>query len=539
VPSRLGIELSSTSCRVVEVQTGRRLGRDDADTCLTAFAMMPRHDAEVSARLNTLAGRRATVVVWAPGVDHRSVVVADGPYRDMKAEARAAVRAAGRGEGEALTDIAPIPINHTRRYADLNRRIVLLASAPMDQIAQVLSPLVAAGIRIDHVLTPAAALVSLARRRRSFARPGAFELYVALDETAGAVALIRDGVLLAAVDLAWGFVDEVDGQRAPRRREDVTALLAEDIAAFLFEGGLSCERIQHICVASGAPDLRSMSMMLMERLDIEVEPLDSLFGIDRARLPESEEDCRAFVPTFRLAWAAAVDERPPLDLFRPQRWAARQSSLSRAAIAAGVVMGLGLGWSIQDRMGAPIGPAARSALVNRAMPVLAASALPIMSVPVTLPHADRQVASEPPRPVFRPMREPAFAPPAPRGSEPDAAPVAPRDNPPASPAQVATTSSESPRASPPAVAVSRPRRSAPPATKPGERPEPIEPAPFDATLESILYAPDRRLAIVDGRIIGIGDFVHRARVVDITQTAVTLEDSRGRLVQLTAGRNAR
>ena len=57
--------------------------------------------------------------------------------------------------------------------------------------------------------------------------------------------------------------------------------------------------------------------------------------------------------------------------------------------------------------------------------------------------------------------------------------------------------------------------------------------PFDADLGTILYSSDRKLAIVDGRIVGIGDTVRGARIVDITPTAVMLRDPRGALRQLT------
>jgi hypothetical protein len=56
--------------------------------------------------------------------------------------------------------------------------------------------------------------------------------------------------------------------------------------------------------------------------------------------------------------------------------------------------------------------------------------------------------------------------------------------------------------------------------------------PFDAVLGTILYSPDRKLAIVDGRIVGPGDDVRGARVIDITPTAVLLRDARGRLRRL-------
>ncbi len=61
------------------------------------------------------------------------------------------------------------------------------------------------------------------------------------------------------------------------------------------------------------------------------------------------------------------------------------------------------------------------------------------------------------------------------------------------------------------------------------------PLPFEAALGTILYGPERRLAIIDGRIVQIGDQVNGARVVDITSTDVFLRDRQGRLRQLALG----
>jgi hypothetical protein len=54
-------------------------------------------------------------------------------------------------------------------------------------------------------------------------------------------------------------------------------------------------------------------------------------------------------------------------------------------------------------------------------------------------------------------------------------------------------------------------------------------------LGTILYSPDRKLAIVNGRIVGPGDEVNGARIVDITPTTVLLRDAQGRLRNLTLG----
>jgi hypothetical protein len=57
--------------------------------------------------------------------------------------------------------------------------------------------------------------------------------------------------------------------------------------------------------------------------------------------------------------------------------------------------------------------------------------------------------------------------------------------------------------------------------------------PLDAALGTILYSPDRKLAIVNGRIVGVGDDVNGARIIDITSAMVLLRDAKGRLRSLT------
>ena len=63
--------------------------------------------------------------------------------------------------------------------------------------------------------------------------------------------------------------------------------------------------------------------------------------------------------------------------------------------------------------------------------------------------------------------------------------------------------------------------------------------PFDAVLGTILYSPDRKLAIIDNRIVGVGDEVRGARVTEITAGAVMLRDTQGKLRRLTLGAGGR
>jgi hypothetical protein len=48
-------------------------------------------------------------------------------------------------------------------------------------------------------------------------------------------------------------------------------------------------------------------------------------------------------------------------------------------------------------------------------------------------------------------------------------------------------------------------------------------------VSSVLVSGDRRLAVVNGRIVGVGDWVGDVRVVEIAPTEVVLRDRLGRL----------
>ena len=92
-----------------------------------------------------------------------------------------------------------------------------------------------------------------------------------------------------------------------------------------------------------------MSASLMERLDVEVEPLDSLFGIDAARLPEPADEFRERSAELRLAWAAAADWPPAINLLRARRRQVSKAWLARAAVVAGAAAGLGGSWWVVER----------------------------------------------------------------------------------------------------------------------------------------------------------------------------------------------
>ncbi len=55
----------------------------------------------------------------------------------------------------------------------------------------------------------------------------------------------------------------------------------------------------------------------------------------------------------------------------------------------------------------------------------------------------------------------------------------------------------------------------------------------DPVVKSILFSSNRRLAVVDGKIVGIGDAIGAGRVVDITREAVVITTPAGAQRRLT------
>lgn len=597
--TRVGIELSPTACRIVEVDHGPPWRHGGGQTRVRSFAVLPPSGRELRARLESLRRRQAAVVVWGGRAEHRQVMVTAASYEAMRAEALASLAAAGLRTSGAWADIAPATPGDDRAA----RRPVVVSMVSASEVSEALQPLRDAGLWLRTVTTPAIALSALARMRQPLAVPGAIESYVAFDEQATCIALVRNGVLLAARDLSWGHVDENYAHRDPRSREEITALLADAIGGFVAEIGGSPADIGQVCVCGGLSDLRTMSTALMERLDVEVEPLDSLFGIDAAHLPAPADEFRERAAELRLAWAAAADWPPTINLLRARRRLASRTWLARAAVVAGAAAGLGGSWWLAERsrfwpvLAPPVAssgtargraPAPVKPSVARVAPPVvanrpsAAAPQPAVVNPqpavvnrppsVTLPPS---VASKPPvatSPAAVVNKAP-IAPPA-MGGVSSAAAVARSVEPAPSTASPVAVNRPRVTAAPP-MAANKPAMAMPPVTRkaaapaPSQvavraaavpppiaaqkrpaavaektaaqaRPVPLETAaPFDAVLGTILYSPDRKLAIIDNRIVGVGDEVRGARVTEITAGAVLLRDAQGKLRQLRLGAGGR
>ena len=340
---RLGIELSPVSCRIVELDAGRRSGRDGSRMRVRSFARLSRESAETHFRFSSLRRQLAHVVVWGLHADHRQAVVAHGSFRKMRRAAVAAVRHAGVETQGRVADIAPA----SRQGKGSATRSVIVTLAPTHDLATALRWLIGEGVRVESIVTRALALMSLARLRRDSASPGlphAPEAYVALEERTTALALVRDGALEAARELEWGYED---AQGETRTRGEIATRLADEIERVLAASGSRPDAVSQVCLCGGLPELRTMAVALTEQLDVEVETLDSSFAIDAARLRGRAHEFRDYSAELRLAWAVAADWPGPINLLRERERRRTKTMLTRAAVAAGVVAGVGVAWQIQ------------------------------------------------------------------------------------------------------------------------------------------------------------------------------------------------
>lgn len=512
-------------------------------------------------------------------------------------------------------------------------------SAP--HVRLLLKPVIAAGFRIDKVLTPPEALAALARTRPRL--PGATVAWLALNVHGVAIAIVRDGELLFSRTFEWTYGGAIGSRAELLQRYSLVSHLAPEVRRGMMMARTAHGAIVDTVVTCGdLPELRSLTMPLIEELDLEVETLDSTEGLISAAAARNDRFAES-APALRLAAAAALS-LPPRNRLQALR------SFMKPAAAAGIV--LALAWLGQRYwFGATVRPVGER--ITSAAPASAArttsavsgnnvpGALPPAPVttaaaPVTHPPAPTTTASTtltppavqkpttvtppavaktttvppPPPPAApkttsvtlppaapNPKTTSVTTPPAPAKTAPPVKTAPPpvqapttapaRTTPPpvqatspatqtaapprqAAPPPVQTTpppQAAAPKPAPPApppvsvtqqkpapppVAIAE-KAAPPPATKPVATPpppvfEPIAEKPSPETrvrtrppvplkeavpaVESILVAKDRRVAIVGGVIVGVGDAIGSRVVAQIERDSVVLREPSGHEIRV-------
>jgi hypothetical protein len=400
---------------------------------------------------------------------------------------------------------------------------------------------VAAGFHVEAVMSPPQALAALARtRQRGTDKATA---WLALNMQGAAIAIVRGTELLYSRTFDWAYRPDVVGTRAELlQRYSLVAHLAPEV-----RHGMSVVRASHgvsvdTAVTCGdLPELRSLTMPLIEELDLEVETLDSTEGLasrSRSRLDRFVESA----PALRLACAAAIAPLTARRIFVSRPW---RIAAAVALVAAGAWAALRY-W---DNSATPTSPA-RSTQSAGATQTSTPSSTPAPATAVAgAPSAPSPTASvglvPPPAapPVaVTPPPEKTTAPVAQLGQAQPTSRLSDRTR-----LSTGTASgSDVPAVSPPPISrPAVPRREAPttgsapalPAPAPASFAMPVQvvekerkPEPLKApipVIDSILIAHDRRLAIIGGAIVGIGDSVGPRVVVAIDKDSVVFREPSG------------
>jgi hypothetical protein len=168
-----------------------------------------------------------------------------------------------------------------------------------------LAPLVEAGFAIESVMSPPEALAQLARQRpRPLGRAAA--AWLSLNRHAAAIAIVCDGQLLFSRVFDWNYRAPGSVREELLQRYSLVAHLAPEL-----RHGFDVVREQHgvsvdaIVTCGDLPDLRSLTMPLIEELDMEVETLDSIDDLEIEERAASQ-GIRERGPAIRLACAAAA-----------------------------------------------------------------------------------------------------------------------------------------------------------------------------------------------------------------------------------------
>jgi hypothetical protein len=356
---------------------------------------------------------------------------------------------------------------------------VVAWAAPADssgpqQLSDV-APLRAAGFEIDAIVSPAQALARLVNARRIDSSRNAVAA-VSLNRHGVAITIVSRGDAVSSRVFEWPLGRPFTGARDELLdRYLVVSQVAPHLQHLIdLVRPVYGATVTSVLVCGNLPNLRSLSMLFVAELDIEVETLDSE---DLVASADAFGDVA--VASLQLASAASLPggqpfQEPPA-VEKPNRTTLstplRHTSVAAAFVLAGV-------WALLEVGGfspaTPLFPdgIALAAATSASAPASASASIP--PVPNLRPEATMgRVAEEAPPPVITP-----------RASRPAAAPAAPA-------------------------------------------PEEAPPLP---SVDGIMIGGDRRLAVIGGKIVAPGDAVGVRTLVRIDKSGVVLREPSGREV---------
>ena len=403
------------------------------------------------------------------------------------------------------TDAFTVGVRQIRRSLRLPRRCrVVLWGLPEGAnrkdaaVKPLLAPLTNAGFKVDRVVSPCNALAALGRLKTS--RFEGSTCWLAINRGGVAIVVVRPGKLLYAHSFAWDSTIGASGSQARLlQRYSLVSFLSPEVKRAMAEARKSGTPVYAVVTCGNIPDLRSLTMPLIEELDVEVETLDSFEGL--VVKPPVAEKLAESASAIRMACAAAIARGTrPWDPSKKRTGPIAVARYARAAVFAAVIAGVGYAWYVRF---APASSPAPVVIVpaksttpppraqiqtpivpsNRAPQAAAVTAPPVVSVPAP--------ATKTPAPVVTAFKTPPVTAPAPKANPPVVTATKPPvvSAPPAvaakgTPPPVVTTpktppvTAPAPKAAPSVVTATKPPVvSAPPAAAAKSTPPPVVTTP--------------------------------------------------------------
>jgi hypothetical protein len=356
-----------------------------------------------------------------------------------------------------------------------------------------LASLTAAGFEVVSVMPPPQALARVATTLQRGAPSDAIA-WLALNTCGASIAIVRDGQLLFSRTFPWTYKNDLETSKAQllQRYVLLSHLAPELDHGFKMVREVDGATVSVIVTCGNLPELRSLTLPLIEELDVEVETLDSTDGLLAGRNLRADQFTE-LASALRLPTAAALTSA------YPRRDSVLADGLRFAAAAAGIAALAWAGYSFWH--GSRPSPARESAASQRT-PVSPSND---STSPQSSANPGQTSSSSIPLPV------------ATRGSDEPNRATAP------APDTSRRLSTEQSRRIPSDTKTAAPPQASSPA---GSLDEPLP------RIDTVLIDQDRRLAILDGAVVGIGDPIGSRVVVAIAREAILLREPSGRIVRV-------
>ena len=353
-------------------------------------------------------------------------------------------------------------------------------------IKPLLAPLRGAGFRIQRAISPCNALAALARLKMP--RGDGATCWLAINRTGVAMVVVRPGKQIYSHSFAWNSnVGAVGSQARLLQRYSLVAHLAPEIRRAMAVTHEKGTQIDSIVTCGNLPEIRSLTMPLIEELDVEVETLDSLEGL--IVKPAAVDRLSEVAAALRIACAGAIARQT-----RKQDESKRPTGESRpmlrygaaAAVLAGV-LAIGWGWWRTHTPSVP--PATKNASPRVTPPVT-------KTPPPSAQQKPAQMSAPPSQPANAVAKPPQSNPPAvsatakpPQSNQPAVSTTAkpPQSNPsavsattkpPQSNTAAGSAATKPPQSNPPAgSAATKPPQSNPPSVSATSKPPQSNPHP--------------------------------------------------------------